>query len=100
MRFQISLSAVLLGYILAVGNSAMGQDTDKVKSVKQDLEKLQGEWKLVRCETDGSKLDIGAATLVIKQNSYVLHVGPGTEKGTFSLDPLAKLKEWDSRTDG
>ena len=100
MRLAFSLSGVVVASLLLLGNPATGQDKDKEKAAKHDLEKLQGEWKLVRCETDGSKLDIGAAKLVIKEKSYVLHIGPGTDKGTFSLDPLAKPKQWDSRTEG
>jgi uncharacterized protein (TIGR03067 family) len=100
MRLRAALVTVLLGSLLAFGNAAIGQGTDKAKAGKQDLEMLQGEWKLVRCETDGSRLDIGAARLVIKQTGYVLHIGPGTDKGTFSLNSLAKPKRWDATSEG
>jgi hypothetical protein len=37
---------------------------------------------------------------VIKEKSFVLHIGPGKDKGTFSLDSLANPKKWDSRSEG
>jgi len=100
MRFTFSPSAVLFATVLVFGNTATGQDTGKEKAVKHDLEKLQGEWKLVRCEMDGSNLELGAAMLVIKQDSYVLHIGPGTDKGTILLNPLDKPKSWDATSEG
>jgi uncharacterized protein (TIGR03067 family) len=100
MRFTFSLPAVLIASLLVVGNLATGQETDKEKAAKLDLEKLQGEWRLVRCETDGSNLDIGPAKLVIQQNSYVLTIGPGADKGRSSLNPLDKPKSWDATSNG
>jgi uncharacterized protein (TIGR03067 family) len=91
---------LLLGFFLALGNAATGQNTDQEKAAKQEIEKLQGEWKLLRCETDGSFLNIGSAKLIIKGDSYILQLGPGTDKGTFSVDPLAKPKNWDIRSEG
>lgn len=100
MQIHVSRAAFLLGCLLSLGSTATAQDATKEKALKHDLEKLQGEWRLVRCETDGARLDIGVAKLLIKKTSYVLRIGPGTDKGTFALDPLAKPKSWDSQSEG
>jgi uncharacterized protein (TIGR03067 family) len=96
---QFSISILITCYLLAIGNLATGQDSGRGKGVKRDVEMLQGQWKLVRCEVDGSTLDIGAAKLIIKHNSYMLHLEYGTDKGTFSVNFLAKPKRCDFQSD-
>jgi uncharacterized protein (TIGR03067 family) len=91
---------LLLTFMFALGNCIEAQATAKEKAAKQELEKLQGEWKLVRCETDGTKLDIGAAKFTITKNSYTLQLRLGTDKGTFSIDPSEKLKRWEAQSRG
>lgn len=91
----VSLSVCLC---LALAGAATGQGATK-KLAEQDLKKLQGEWKLVRCETDGSKLDL-RAKLVISGKSYALDLGVGVDKGAFSLDSSKEPREWDSQSSG
>jgi uncharacterized protein (TIGR03067 family) len=100
MKLQVSVFAILLASMVADGNSASRQEPGKDQAIKRDVDKLQGEWKLVRCEVDGSNLDIGPAKLVIAQNSYVLHIGPGNpDQGTYLLKPLDKTMGWDARSE-
>ena len=79
---------------VATANFAITQDSDKENVRKAEMAKLQGEWKLVRCESDGSLLDIGTAKLVVKGESYTLDIGPGTDRGTISIDPNMKPTAW------
>lgn len=67
---------------------------DKSDAVKKELEKLQGEWKLVGGDGPGSKLteeDFVGRMIVIKGDAYE-YVSPSEtekEKGKFTLNPAA-----------
>ena len=54
MRFSIASCTLLTAVLSALGPSATAQDAAKEKAIQHDLEKLQGEWKMVRCESDGA----------------------------------------------
>ncbi len=64
----------------------------------QDLNKLQGAWRVANLEANGmpaSQADFQDITVTIKGNSYALVNGDQTDKGTFSLDPSKTPKQMD-----
>jgi uncharacterized protein (TIGR03067 family) len=102
MRIGFLLLVAVLAHLVVVGNPVAGQNADKDETVKRELGKLQGEWRLVHYERDGAKGNIGPAKLVIRHNFYVLHIGPapGADRGTFMINPLSQPKSWDAYSEG
>jgi uncharacterized protein (TIGR03067 family) len=89
-RYVYTLAA---GLCLVLG--AGGQD-----DAKQELEKLQGTWKVVKFVLGGKQAPpdtIGQMSLVIKGNRMITMQGERNEgEGTFTLNPAKKPKEIDA----
>ncbi len=65
-----------------------------------DLNRLQGAWRVASVEANGSPMDqadISNLSVIIHGNAYTLTNGDGdqTDKGTFSLDPSKTPRQMD-----
>ncbi len=85
MRFFCSIAIVLL----LMSATSWSQDA------KQDLQKLEGTWKLVASERQGKKQDDPSKTeWIIKGNQLTVTVsGAKMHVGTIALDPAKNPKE-------
>src|SRR6185369_4105942 len=76
-RLKISiLTAVMCAIVLGVfqiASLALASEPDKDEKMKTELDKLQGTWRFVRLEVDGSKVSEGAfagAKIVVNGSSF------------------------------
>lgn len=86
------LSLVFLLPVVAV------QDKDKDAAARQELIKLQGDWKLVTGQASGQEMPaniVAAFTMTVKDNQYEFRNNLETEKGLLVLSPTAKPAQID-----
>lgn len=86
MKPTATLLFLLLAYTLTSGQ-------DKDESVRKDLSRLQGNWKLISGELAGQALPAGILSgfsLTIRDNQYEFRNSQETEKATMLLDPSKK----------
>lgn len=83
---------------LAVGVLIAG-DAPKGDAAKKDLEKFQGNWRLISAERDGKKTpqeEVKKIKLTIQANKFVLEKDSViVSEGTFTLDPTKAPKQID-----
>jgi uncharacterized protein (TIGR03067 family) len=84
--------------MLAAGLGTWGMSPDKTKDVsKQELEGLQGEWKLVSATRDGKDMPqetVKTFTCIIKGDKFTIsRDGKAVEEGTLKLDTTKKPKQ-------
>ena len=85
----IAVAACLLA--LSLGAVA-APDKDK-KDNKDDVKKMEGEWKVTAWEQGGTALqavNLEGSTWTVKGDKYTFEMGPTTEEGTIKLDPDKK----------
>jgi uncharacterized protein (TIGR03067 family) len=91
---KVLLMKVLLMPALAACLWAAPQDND----AKKDLEKLQGAWKMIALEVEGTQVPpekFGKATLIIKADRYLLDAGKTKTEVMLTLDPSKTPKHVD-----
>lgn len=84
---------VLTGIWLTVAG-AFGQDT-----VKQEQEKLQGTWQVLRQEYDGTDENSGETKLVITADKMVVKDKQGDKAIAWKIDPAKQPKTMDLAMD-
>jgi uncharacterized protein (TIGR03067 family) len=65
---------------------------------KDDLDKLQGSWKIVSLEKDGKKQPedaLKSLKVIIKDDKFILKEGDKDAESSIKLDPSAKPKAID-----
>jgi uncharacterized protein (TIGR03067 family) len=86
------MNRFLLGCVVALG--AIGGLSADEKADKADLKELQGTWVPKSAELGGKPLpaDLNTMKMVIKDDTYLVTVGPTEDKGTLKIDASKKPK--------
>src|SRR5437588_356747 len=92
MRLRV-LGILMIGLLLAA------DEATKDDTVKKELKKLDGAWKVVSIENDGEKMPDDEAhkwVLIRKGDQYTVKVEENAlEEGKTKIDPTKKPKEID-----
>ncbi|MBO0699048.1 MAG: TIGR03067 domain-containing protein, partial [Zavarzinella sp.] len=82
------LTPILVGLLALTVGAVAAPDKEK-KEDKDDLKKMEGEWKVTAWEQGGNSLPAEAlegSTWTVKGDKYTFVMGTNTEEGTFKLD--------------
>ena len=88
----LSPIAVVVG-LLALAIGAAAAPTKDKKEEKDDLKKMEGEWKVTAWEQGGEALPaegLEGSTWTVKGEKYTFTMGGNVEEGTFKLDSTKK----------
>src|SRR5262245_3865128 len=62
---------------------------------KKDINPFEGAWEVVKVEEEGQNVEGFKADVVFEGNKYTFTAGDAVEKGTYTLDPKAKIPAFD-----
>jgi uncharacterized protein (TIGR03067 family) len=83
-----------VGLIVLVATSLVAAEPSKPDSAKQDVDAIQGSWKLVALESDGKPAPaeiVAALKFVFKDDTLTFTPGePGFTNYKFKLDPTTR----------
>jgi len=87
----------ILLFVLAA-TAVVGADGSKPDSIKDEIKKFAGTWKLVSASMDGVDQmpeQVKTGSLVVESDKFTLKIGNEIHKGKFVIDPTTKPKTID-----
>jgi uncharacterized protein (TIGR03067 family) len=84
--------SIALMVVLVVSSSSLGEDAGEASK------KLQGTWRPKAAEQGGKAWSdemLKSIKLIIKDDTYTVTTGTGTDQGTVKIDPSMKPKSMD-----
>jgi uncharacterized protein (TIGR03067 family) len=92
------------GLLLVVWKRSKTVGADRIKAVRDELNRFEATWKFVSIDVEGRKIPaerFGEDRLVLKRKQFTTTVGGNTTEGTFKIDPTLTPKTIDiTFTDG